>query len=288
MDKPGTDILVSVWMITFNQAPYIAEAIEGVLMQQTGFPVELVIGEDGSNDGTRAVILEYCRRYPGRINLLEDEGNLGMMANVIRTLRACKGKYVALCEGDDYWSDDHKLQKQFDFMEAHRDCSFTFHAALHRFPDDRQNFIQRIPGKDRWIGLGEVFKGNGSFIPTASIFLRREFVDPLPSWYYEVEVGDYPLSILLALNGKVRYMDEVMCVYRRGAPGSWSSGWNFARTRRLTRSNRKMLRAVNRSTGRRHAGLIALNVFYLYRGLFVGWLMAVFGPAYRFIRKQRL
>ena len=112
------DVKVSVAMITYNHERFIAQAIESVLMQQTDFAVELVIGEDCSTDGTRAIVRDYGERYPERIRLLLPEHNLGMMPNFVATLKACRGQYVASVEGDDYWTDPHKLQKQVDFLES--------------------------------------------------------------------------------------------------------------------------------------------------------------------------
>ncbi len=111
--------LVSVHMITYNHESYIAQAIEGVLAQKTTFPFELVIGEDCSTDGTRRVALEYQRKHPQIIHLLPSEKNLGLMVNAYRTDKACRGKYIAYCEGDDFWQRTDKLQLQVDFLESH-------------------------------------------------------------------------------------------------------------------------------------------------------------------------
>lgn len=113
--------LVSVCMITYNHAPYIAQAIEGAMMQQCDFPFELIIGEDSSTDNTRAIVLEYKEKYLDKIRLLLREKNVGMERNFIETMQAAKGKYIALCEGDDYWTDPCKLQKQVDFLEANQE-----------------------------------------------------------------------------------------------------------------------------------------------------------------------
>lgn len=120
-------IIVSVLMITYNHENFIREAIEGVLMQKTDFPVELIIGEDCSTDSTRKICLEYKAKYPDKIRLLLPEFNLGVMRNFIETMQAATGKYIALCEGDDYWTDQYKLQKQVDFLEANSDYSCCFH-----------------------------------------------------------------------------------------------------------------------------------------------------------------
>lgn len=119
--------LVSVCMITYNHEPFIAQAIEGVVMQKTSFPVELVIGEDCSTDHTRDVILKYKERYSSKIRLLLRDVNIGIRQNFVGTLQSCCGKYIALCEGDDYWTDPYKLQKQVDFLETHLDYSLCCH-----------------------------------------------------------------------------------------------------------------------------------------------------------------
>lgn len=119
--------LVSVCMITYNHEKYIREAIEGVLMQKTTFPIELIIGEDCSADNTRKICVEYQKKYPDIIHPMFSEKNLGMIKNFIETIQASKGKYIAFCEGDDYWTDPYKLQKQVDFLDANSDYSCCFH-----------------------------------------------------------------------------------------------------------------------------------------------------------------
>ena len=111
--------IVSVDMVTYNHAPYIGRAIEGVLRQETDFPIELVIGEDCSTDGTREVVFDYQSRHPKIIRVISSDKNVGANANANRTLQACRGKYVAFCEGDDYWHHPQKLRKQVEFLEAH-------------------------------------------------------------------------------------------------------------------------------------------------------------------------
>ncbi len=118
--------LVSVDMITYNHAPYIAQAIEGVLQQKTNFPFELVIGEDCSTDGTREIVIEYKKKYPDIIRPVMSDKNVGAKENSYRTMKACNGKYIAYCEGDDYWHRPDKLQKQVDYMESHPECGMVY------------------------------------------------------------------------------------------------------------------------------------------------------------------
>src|SRR5690554_5301571 len=130
MNKSAPNIpLVSVWMITYNHEQYIKQAIEGVLMQQTTFRIELVIGEDCSTDNTANIIREYEQKNPGLIKARYNNQNIGMIPNMIKTLEECNGKYIALCEGDDFWTDPFKLQKQVDFLETHLDYTGAAHQA---------------------------------------------------------------------------------------------------------------------------------------------------------------
>src|SRR5512137_2891725 len=115
-DRDMSEPLVSVSMLTYNHAPYIAQAIEGVLRQKTNFAFELVIGEDCSTDGTREIVLAYAAEFPRVIRVITSERNVGSTKNSWRTFRACVGKYIAWCEGDDYWHDMGKLQLQFDYL----------------------------------------------------------------------------------------------------------------------------------------------------------------------------
>src|SRR4028118_1050538 len=125
-------VLVNVWMASYNHEKYIAEAIEGVLMQRTDFDFDLVIGEDCSTDLTRQIVLSYKEKYPEKIRLVLPDKNLGMNQMFEATYSLCTAPYVAWIDGDDYWTDPLKLQKQFDFLEKHREFVFCFHNALDR------------------------------------------------------------------------------------------------------------------------------------------------------------
>jgi glycosyltransferase involved in cell wall biosynthesis len=121
-----TEPLVSALMITYNHAPYIAQAIEGVLEQKTNFPIELVIGEDCSTDGTREIVFEYERKHPDIIRVITSDQNVGAHRNSYRTGKACRGKYIAYCDGDDYWHHPCKLQKQANYIETHPECGLVY------------------------------------------------------------------------------------------------------------------------------------------------------------------
>jgi len=205
-------------MITYNHEKFVAQAIEGVLMQQTSFPIELVIGEDYSTDNTRKICEEYKAKYPNQIRLLLHESNLGMMQNFITTLQACTSKYIALCEGDDYWTDPYKLQKQVDFLEANPDFSICFHS-VKIWQDGKyiEDYITREVTETTTIL--DLAKGN--YIHTPSVVFRKnndvtkQFISkPFP-------IGDYVLHMLNAKYGKIKKLPDCMSVYRLHANGSW-------------------------------------------------------------------
>jgi len=127
--------LVSIVCITYNHEPFIRQALDSFLMQECDFPYEIVLAEDCSTDGTREICMEYAAKYPEIIHYIWSENNIGAVENEARAIRAAKGKYIALCEGDDYWTDPHKLQKQVAFMESHPEYSVTFHRYKIHYED---------------------------------------------------------------------------------------------------------------------------------------------------------
>lgn len=228
------DVTVSVFMITYNQATFIAKAIDSVLMQETEFSFELCLGEDASSDGTREICLEYARKHPNRIRLFlrtrEDvlfvDGFPTGHRNARKTFDACRGKYIAICEGDDYWTDKHKLQKQVEFLEEHDECALVFHSAYEYWgdQDSRNRVIAARYDHDAWVPARKVILGGGGFIPTPSIIYRRRLLyDDRPPFLIDPPVGDIVIQVVMAVRGKIRYMNSTMSVYRRNAPGSWSS-----------------------------------------------------------------
>lgn len=224
------DVMVSVAMITYNHERFIAQAVESVLMQETDFPVEIVIGEDCSTDGTRAIVAEYARRNPDRIRLLLPKHNVGMIHNFVATLEACRNKYVALLEGDDYWTDPRKLQKQVDFLETHRDHAICFHRTcqLVQTTGEVKNVHPRhrlFP--KRTYTLNDIVRMN--FIPTASVLFRNRLILKPPDWYFNAPAGDWPLFVLLAEHGKIGFINQTMSVWRIHDGGVWSGADEIAK-----------------------------------------------------------
>ncbi|TGE15550.1 glycosyltransferase [Hymenobacter elongatus] len=213
--------LVSVCCITYNHEAFLAQAIESVLMQDTDFVVELVIGEDCSPDLTRQIALDYQARYADRIRVLLPAANLGIMGNLMATISACTGRYIAFMEGDDYWTDPQKLRRQVAIMEAQPECALCIHDA-EAFTHDgsRPSYLfstkypELLPPQEGRITQAQLVQG-GWGIPSASMLFRRTSLAlPLPEWFRQVFSGDYTLQLLSTLHGYIYYLPQVMSHYR--------------------------------------------------------------------------
>ena len=212
---------VSVYMITYNQEKYIAQAIDGILMQKTSFKYELIIGEDCSIDNTRSICEKYSKVHPDIVRLLPSKCNLGMQKNALRTFKACTGKYIALCEGDDYWTDPNKLQKQVDFLEANPDFSIAIHNVHVESVNQEQSAMVTWPGSKQKdiISIQEILE-KGTAGATCSMVFRRDCLIPLPNWFGKFRSGDTLIQIICTTRGKMKYFKEVMGVYRKHSGGS--------------------------------------------------------------------
>lgn len=225
MEDRLENIMVSVVMPTYNHEKYIRQAIEGVLMQETDFIFELIIVEDYSTDDTKKIALEYADKHPKIINVLDSEKNLGITDNYLRAMGVITGKYIALCEGDDYWIDPLKLQKQVDFMESNPDCILCFHPVSHAFVHgDQKDFVfgPKIDQNQKFTSK-EIIEG--ILIRTVSMLFRTEAIIDLKHWIHGAPLDDLALQLHCASKGNVGYIGgKPMSVYNRGNEGAWSSG----------------------------------------------------------------
>lgn len=251
--KNQQPLMVTIRCIAYNQEAYIRDCLEGFVMQKTNFRFEAIVHDDASTDGTATIIREYAEKYPDIIKpILETEnqyskhdGSLGRIMD-----EHAHGKYVAYCEGDDYWIDPMKLQKQVDFLESHPDYSMCWTDAFQesgetRTPYNRYSESCQSPMED-------IIERGGAFIPTCSIMVRKSVMDAMPhearGWY----VGDYPLQMWCGWAGKVWYIKNQTCIYRSMAVGSWSENqFKYATPEKFLKmynNERQMMDAFNKLT----------------------------------------
>lgn len=216
---------VSICMVAYNQEPYIRQAVESVLMQETAFEYELVIGEDCSIDRTRSILKRYQAKFPERIRLLLNEQNVGATRNFETALKACKGQYIALLEGDDYWTSPFKLQKQVDFLDSHPDYAVCHHSAQLVDRSGKLRMILPIPKFKKNTSTLLDLIVNDSFMATCSTMFRAKLFDYFPDVFFASrDICDWCLNVLNAQHGLIGYLDEVMSVYRSGSSDfAWTS-----------------------------------------------------------------
>lgn len=212
-------VKLSVCMITYNQEKYVRQAIESVLEQKTNFQIELVVGDDASKDNTAAIISSLTAPTSVTMKPLLRQSNLGMLQNFTQTLQHCTGKYIALLEGDDYWIDINKLQRQVDFLDNNPDFSICYHPVKIDTDSD-----ELAPDNNRPRGdVSDIYElAQGNFMHTCSVVYRSGLFERFPDSFYRSTVGDYFLHMLNAQYGKIRRLPEAMGVYRVHSGGIWS------------------------------------------------------------------
>ncbi|MCA0382636.1 MAG: GNAT family N-acetyltransferase [Bacteroidetes bacterium] len=210
---------LSVFMMSYNHAAFIGQALQGVFDQQVDFPIEIVLGDDASTDDTRAVIFRYYQQRPWLFRLILHDMNIGACFNQMVVFKTCKktnAKYIAICEGDDYWTDPMKLHKQVSLLESNPQYSLCFHDAwlllnksgtMQTYGLFRQDIYKTV----------DILK-TGAFIPSLSIVFRVEGFD-FPSWFSRTSIGDIALVLMNSLQGDIILLREKMGVYRKHEKG---------------------------------------------------------------------
>jgi glycosyltransferase involved in cell wall biosynthesis len=218
------DPLLSVRIATFQHVRYIAQCLDSVLSQQTDFPFEIIIGEDCSTDGTREIVFDYADRYPDRIRVITADMNVGIKANGQRMRQACRGKYVALLEGDDYWCDPLKLQKQVDFLEQHPDYVICYHDFNMLDADSGAMEPSPLTEYDKRDAEARTLETCDIWIQTLTICHRNVLHEMEPEQLHVLNGDNFWIS-LLGTHGKGKWLGDIIepGVYRQHAGGIWSS-----------------------------------------------------------------
>ena len=214
---------VSICTTSYNHEKLLHEALDSFLMQKTNFSFEIVIDEDCSVDNTKEVIREYAEKYPRIFNVNLRKKNVGIVQNFEENALRANGKYIAMCEGDDYWTSDVKLQTQIDFLEEHPEYNACFHDSLNLYIDKNGQKItsSRIGSRkiDEDVHVQSLIYENN--IPTASIVYRNT-IKKFSKYFLETSKVDYALMLMIAERGPIKYLPHLMAVYRLHDGGIWS------------------------------------------------------------------
>lgn len=240
--KSAEDIkpMVSVAMVAYRQANLIERAIKGVVRQRVKFNIELIVIDDCSDDDTYEVAKRMQRRYPDIVRVFRNTSNIGLQKNYMRAFALCRGKYMALCDADDYWCCHSKLRRQVEYMEAHPDCAITFHRVINHYAGTG---IKSLSNPSQPADCGIEMLSRGNFITNCSVVYRRELVDlnNLPAWITGDVWPDYPLHLLYARHGYIHYFKRPMAVYRQGGKGAWTAAGEFGRQKKALRVREHLL-----------------------------------------------
>ena len=241
--------LLTVCLITYNHAKYISQAIEGVLMQQVTFPWQLVIADDFSNDGTREIVLSYQKKYPDFIHLILQEKNVGPARNWLDLINYPDSKYIAYFEGDDYWTDPLKLQKQVNFLE--NNPAFVCHCHNAKILEDGK-LIGDYNSISCPVELSRQDIISNFGISSASITFRNIFKEGMPDYLLNSAM-DIVLYFSLATHGNFYMSDEIMSVYRLHCGGIWSSQIEYLKDKKLLDLLYNILSNIPLNTNERNA-----------------------------------
>lgn len=220
--------LVSVACVTYNHEKYIKDAIEGFLSQKTSFDYEIIIHDDASTDRTAEIVREYEAKYPSKIRGIyqkENQHSRGRRITKNYIYPVCRGKYIALCEGDDFWIDSGKLQLQADYMESHPECVVTCHDAVCVDYRDITIYPKKPYLEERYLSEEEVIIQYHGDVPTASTMYRRDIID-LEDVFLQCSLGDYSHELYAITKGRIYFMPRIMSVYRSMHEGSWCKRHN--------------------------------------------------------------
>ncbi len=249
-----TDCQVSVICITYNQKNYIRDALDSMINQKIGVPFEIIVHDDASTDGTRDIVKEYQERYPKIIRALYEEENLfskgiDFFRDIVVDI--ARGKYIAICEGDDYWTSDDKIRMQWEMLEEHPECDMCACRAKMMSSDGHFELGEIRPREgDGILSMGNVILGGGMYLATASLFFRKSMYNDMME-FEKIRSLDYVYQMKGALRGGICYIDRAMAAYRRYSAGSQTAGLTKAKSEMMSlqiEQEKRILRTLDRDT----------------------------------------
>lgn len=218
-------LMVSITCVAFNHEYYIEKALDSFLMQETNFSFEILIHDDVSTDRTVDIIKEYERKFPNIVKpIYQSINQFSQGVNPMFFLfPKVKGKYMAFCDGDDYWTDTQKLKIQVEEMEKSPDINMSFHPTYKLINGKIDGILSKQADKNRVFTTHEITLGGGEFCPTVSLMFRSRVISDFPDWFAKMIAGDYPMQIMGSVRAGALYINRCMSVYRIGEVGAWSS-----------------------------------------------------------------
>lgn len=231
-----TQPVVSVLCLTYNHKNYIHDAIHGILIQKTSFPFEIIIHDDASTDGTSEIIMDYQKKYPNIIKTIiqkENQWSQGKHHVFLNATKEARGEFVAICDGDDYWISEEKLSLQINALRSNPECAICFHKSLTAppgastitTPSTKEKIRQMMayPTRDAIIKTNPIIIGDGNYMITTAIVIKKQILSNLPAWFMECPVGDLFFQIIGSLPGGAIFIPRHMSVYRINTAGSWTT-----------------------------------------------------------------
>lgn len=263
--------VVSICCITYNHEKYIEETIDSFLMQETDFPFEIVIGEDCSIDNTAKIVKIYSNKYPNIIKATIRTQNAGGMGknNFIETLFTCQGEYIAICEGDDYWTDKKKLQIQIDEMRKYSNISLSFHlsSTINNLNIQIQPKLQK---RNRFYSVEEIITDDFHLVQTNTIVFKKEKIRSLDfDLFSKSSVGDVWLRINAAIPNGALFINKTMSTYRIQSESSWSS--SLHEEKKFIKFVEEMMKSIESFD--KYWGFKYTKAFFIYKNMYIDVVM---------------
>ncbi len=265
----GNNVEVSIVCNTYNHGKYIRDALNGFVMQKTDFKYEILVHDDASTDDTADIIREFEEKYPDLIKpIYQKENQYHKVFSILCQFQypRVKGNYIAMCEGDDYWTDPLKLQKQYDSLKAHPGIDICAHSSdlINAEDGSLQGKVHHYD-EVTVIPVEDVISGGGSFVATSSLFFKKEIVTE-PKKFFEINPIDYTIQIGGSLRGGMLYLPDNMSAYRVSVPGSWSVKVDKNRKANLVSVNETSacLKQLDIDTGKKYHKMLSKMIFRLF------------------------